>query len=125
MSQLDPFLTAERERKAEDEEYFIRGKIVAICESVLAQEMGIIAGARRLSGLGLRLYSTRDEDFLAVDGVDTETDHLPVDLERANWCAEALEKKDKEIAEAEAVYKAAVFAACRKLIERFGLKDAR
>ncbi len=31
------------------EEYYIRGKIVAICEAVLAEEIGIIAASRTLS----------------------------------------------------------------------------
>jgi hypothetical protein len=83
-SQLDPFLAAQHDQKARDKEYFIRGKIVANCESILAQEIGVIAGSRRLSSLGLQLYGDRDEDFVMFDGVASETDHLPVDAERAN-----------------------------------------
>jgi hypothetical protein len=101
------------------EEYYIRGKIVAICEAVLAEKIGIIAASRTLSALGLELLNGHDEDFIMFDGVDTETDHLPVDIERKNWSAEALKRKDAEIAEAEAFYKNNVIAACRKLIERF------
>ena len=101
------------------EEYYIRGKIIAICEATLAEEIGIIAASRRLSALGLELFDGRHEDFIMFDGVDTETDHLPVDIERKNWSEEALKRKDVEIAEAEASYKDEVFAACRKLIERF------
>ena len=123
-SQLDRFLAAENERNARDAEYFIRGQIVAICESVLAEEMGVIAGSRRLNRLGLQLYSAHDPDFITFTGVDSETDHLPVDAERANWSAEALERKDAEIAYAEKTYREDVFLACRKLIERFRLKPA-
>lgn len=101
------------------EEYYIRGKIVAICEAVLAEKIGIIAASRTLSALGLELFDGHDEDFSMFDAVDTETDHLPVDIERRNWSAEALKRKDAEIAEAEAFYKNDVIAACRKLIERF------
>jgi len=101
------------------EEYYLRGKIVAICEATLAEEIGIIAASRRLSALGLELFDGRHEDFIMFDGVYTETDHLPVDKEQKNWSAEALKRKDAEIAEAEAFYKNEVFAACRKLIERF------
>ncbi len=101
------------------EEYYLRGKIVAICEAVLAETIGIIAASRTLSALGLELFDRHDEDFIVFDAVDSETDHLPVDLERKNWSAEALKRKDAEIAEAEALYKNDVIAACRKLIERF------
>jgi hypothetical protein len=104
-----------------NEEYYIRGKIVAICEAVLAEEIGIIAASRRLSALGLELFDGRHEDFIMFDAVDSETDHLPVDTERKNWDAEALRRKDAEIAKAEAFYKDDVIAACRKLIERFAI----
>ena len=59
------------------------------------------------------------EDFVLFVGIDSETDHLPVDIERTNWSAEALERKDKEIADAEAFYQTDVTAACKKLIEQF------
>ena len=103
------------------EEYYLRGKIVAICEAVLAEEIGIIAASRRLSALGLELFERQHEDFITFDAVDSETDDLPVDKERRNWSAEALKQKDTEIAEAEAFYKNNVVAACRKLIERFAI----
>jgi len=121
-SQLDRFLAAENERNARDAEYFLRGQIVAICESILAEEIGVIAGSRRLSRLGLHFYGARDKDFITFDGVATETDHLPVDSERANWSPEALERKDREIAQAEKIYKEDVLSACRKLLEKFRLE---
>ena len=104
-----------------NEECYLRGKIVAICEAALAEEIGTIAASRRLSALGLELFDGRHEDFIIFDAVDSETDDLPVDTERKNWTAEALERKDVEIAQAEAMYKSDVIAACRRLIERFAL----
>ncbi|HLE64370.1 MAG TPA: hypothetical protein VI750_14560 [Pyrinomonadaceae bacterium] len=56
-------------------------------------------------------------------GIDSETDHLPVDRERGNWSAEALARKDKQIVESEAFYKESAFAACRNLIARFDMKN--
>jgi len=82
-SQLDRFLAAKNERNARDAEYFLRGQIVAICESALAEEIGVIAGPRRFHRLGLQLYGARDPDFIIFAGVDSETDHLPVDSESA------------------------------------------
>ena len=123
-SQLDPFLRAERERKVQDQECFLRGKMIAICEAALAGEIGVIAASRRLSGMGLKFFDKHDEDFVTFDGIASETDHLPVDRERNNWSAEALERKDKEIARAESLYRSHLFSACQKLIERFGPKDA-
>jgi hypothetical protein len=108
---------------------FIRGKIVAICEAMLNEEIGVIAGSRRLRWLDAELLNKEvgcfehDEDFLTFAAIDSETDHLPVDSERRNWSVEALERKNKEIAKAEAFYKDDALAACRKLIERFDMKD--
>ena len=59
---------------------------------------------------------------MAFAAIDSETDHLSVDRERRNWSVEAIERKDKEISEAEAFYKDMAFETCRKLIERFDLK---
>ena len=98
---------------------------MAICESVLAEEIGVIAGSRRLKRLGWQLYGAHDPDFITFVAVDSETDHLPVDSERANWSAEALARKDKEIAQAEKLYQEVVFLACRKLIERLQLEPGK
>jgi hypothetical protein len=107
------------EEYVNNERYYIRGKIIAICEAVLAEEIGIIAASRRLTALGLNLFDDHDEDFITFVAVDSETDHLPINIERKNWDAEALKRKDVEIAAAEALYKDSVTEACRKLIERF------
>jgi hypothetical protein len=106
----------------EDFSAFMRGKIVAVCEAILKEELGVIAGSRRLKSLGIDLCGDHDEDFIVFVAIDSETDHLPVDWERRNWGAETLGRKDKEIAEAEASYKDRAFAACRKLVGRFDLK---
>ena len=94
-------------------------RFLAICEAVLGEEIGIIAASRRLKDCGHELFDGRDEDFILFVVVDSETDHLPVDIERRNWSEEALKRKDAEIAEAEAFYKDNVMAACKQLIERF------
>jgi hypothetical protein len=107
---------------------FVRGKIIAICNAILNEEIGVIAGSRILNRLEFELLHhqvgqfDRDEDFRPFVGIDSETDHLPVDRERANWSADALERKDKQIAESEARYRESAFAACRTLIARFDMK---
>lgn len=113
-----------------DDEYsiFIRGKVVAICGAVLNEEIGVIAGSRILCGLEHELFQREvgrfqyEEDFIPFVAINSETDHLPVDYERANWGVEGLRRKDEEIAKAEAFYKADAFEARRKLIARFDMK---
>jgi len=114
----------------EETSIFVRGKIIAICQAILKREIGVIAGSRIIDGLEFELMDygfgsfSRDKDFLPFVAINSETDHLPVDRERSNWSEEALERKDKEIAVAEAIYKESAFEACKKLIERFDLKTA-
>lgn len=106
---------------SEEYEIFARGKVVAICEAMLGEEIGIIAGSRRLKSLGHELLDDHDKDFRTFVGIDSQTDHLPVDRERRNWSKEALAGKDKEIADAEAFHRDAALAACKKLIDRFDI----
>jgi len=107
--------------KTEEQVAFLRGKIVAIAEAILNQEVGVVVGSRILSGLGQELYGEHNENFIPFVAVMSETDHLPVDWERRNWSVEALERKDNEIAKYEASAKDDVFAACKKLIQKFDM----
>ncbi len=103
---------------------FIRGKVVAIAQAVLDEEIGIIAGSRELSDYGAQMYVSLDgrideEYFTVLDEVADETMHLPVDWERRNWSEAALKRKVAEIAEYEASVKDKVRAACKSLIEKY------
>lgn len=102
---------------------FLQGKIIAICEAIKSEKIGVIAGSRTLVSLHFELFDENDEDFITFRAIDSETDHLPVDWERKNWSKGALEIKDKEITEYELFYKDEVFLACEKLIERFTIKN--
>src|ERR1044072_6602567 len=90
---------------------FIRGKIVAICKLILNEDVGLIAGSRILCGLEYELFhreagwTQHEADFIPVVAINSETDPPPVDGERKNWSVEALQRKDEEIAKAEAFYK--------------------
>lgn len=106
----------------QDHQLILQGKVLAICEAVLNEEIGVIAGSRRLHQLGHELCDEHDEDFLTFVGIDSQTDHLPVDRERQNWSNEALQRKNKEIDDAEAFHKNQAISACRKLISRFEIK---
>jgi hypothetical protein len=107
------FETFLAEMKNEQYSIFIRGKIAAICESILRGEIGVIAGSRRITSLGFELFDNHDEDFIPFVAIDSETDHLPVDGERKNWSNDSLKRKDKEIAEFESISKEEAFKACK------------
>jgi hypothetical protein len=45
--------------QSENHSTFIRGKIVAICEAILNEEIGVICGSRRLCALVFELHVGR------------------------------------------------------------------
>jgi hypothetical protein len=100
------------------------GKIIAIAQAILDEEIGIIAGSRKLSDYGSSLYMVEFENldkeyFTPFVAVASDTMHLPVDWERKNWSEEALLGKDIEIAEFEADVRDKIFEACRTLLRRY------
>jgi len=58
---------------------FVRGKIIAICQAILNEEIGVIAGSRIIDGLEFELmdygfgWFSRDKDFLPFVGINSET----------------------------------------------------
>ena len=95
------------------------GKIVAAALAVLSGELGIIAGARQLCGLGHQIGADRDADFTFFVGLESEADHLPIGDVRRHWNTEALREKDAEITRVEAFYRDRAFEICRRLIQKY------
>ena len=103
----------------EEHRQFLSRKVVATAQSILSGELGVIAGARQLSGLGYQVGADRDPDFTLFTGVDSESDDLPIGEVRKHWNPEALRAKDAELADYEARVRERVFEACRSLIQKY------
>jgi len=103
----------------EEHQQFVSRKIVAIARSILSGELGIIAGARQLCGLGHQVGADRDPDFAFFIALDSESDHLPIGEARKRWNPEALREKDAEVITFEASYRERAFEICRKLIQKY------
>jgi hypothetical protein len=58
-----------------------------------------------------------EEDRRLIIGIESETDHLPVGDVRQLWAAEALREKNVEIARAEALWKAKLVQACKRIVD--------
>jgi hypothetical protein len=102
---------------------FLQGKVVAVCEAIIKEEIGIIAGSRKLVSLCFEMFDDNDSGFTIFSAIDSETDHLPVDFERRNWAVESLKRKDLEIAEYERATRDKAVLACQNLISRFSIKN--
>jgi hypothetical protein len=96
-----------------------REEAVRICRAVLNGEKGVIEAARILSRVRFDLDAENDSDFLIFVGIDSETDHLPVGETRNRWNPEALRLKDRELAEAESLFRKRAYDACEGLIKKY------
>ena len=98
-----------------------RQKIVQIAQGILNGSIGIIAGARQLRVFagGHAGIDEFDPDFRTFVGIDSETADLPVGESRRHWAADALAKKDVEIARCEALHRDAARQSAERLVARF------
>lgn len=104
-----------------ESEEWARQRAVAVAEGAIAGDIGIIAACRLLRQLGDALVGDgrNDPDFLLFIAVDSETDSLPLEDQRANWDESAFESKQTEVSHYEADIREEVLKACRSLVERF------
>jgi hypothetical protein len=108
----------------EEHRQFVSRKIVAAAQRILSGELGVIAGARQLCGLGHGVGADRDPDFVYFIAIDSQTDHLPIGEVRQRWNPEALREKDAEVAAFEAAEREKTFEICRRLIQKYESHDA-
>lgn len=91
-----------------------------ILSRLAAGDVGVLCAAQKLSSLRHTLVGdARDEDWDVFVGIDSETDHLPLEEDRTNWAPEALARKDSEIKEAEDFFRARAVEAARNLLRRY------
>jgi hypothetical protein len=91
-------------------------RVLSLAKQLLAGQLGVIAAARGLASLRHDAEPELNEILLVFTGIDAETDALPVGEIRQHWNAEALERKDREIAKAEEFYRASATEAATRLV---------
>ena len=98
-----------------------RQEIVTTARRMIAGELSLISGCRRLKILAVEVVDDwrDDHDFVIIGGVESETDHLPLEDQRANWDPTAFAEKQSEVARIEEVVREEVLGVCRSLIARF------
>jgi hypothetical protein len=99
----------------------VRATVAALARRALNREVSTIVAARELAALRHRVgVGEGDSDFLVCVAIDSETDALPLGPVRQYWAADALARKDQEIAEAEVWAMEVGEAAFRNILRRFG-----
>ena len=100
-----------------DDDYGARKiRVLSLAKQLLAGQLGVIAAARALAPLRHDAEPELSEMLLVFTGIDSETDNLPVGEVRQHWRAEALEGKDREITEAEELYRDSAMKAATSLV---------
>src|SRR5258708_7469340 len=107
----------------EEHRQWAASKVVAIAKSIVSGELGIVAGARQLATWRFDLDANSDPDFMFFVGLDSETDHLPVGSERANWNPDVLKTKDEELRRYEDSFRHRAFQICHRMITKYETKS--
>jgi len=97
-----------------------RDRAIALASAVLTGEADLVEVSRELwSRLGELGLDWDDVDYHALGVIASETDHLPIGAERANWDPEALARKDPEVRDAYAWAEEIGLPACERVVARF------
>ena len=96
-----------------------RVRALDAARAIISGQRSVIDGCRFLTALRFELeLPDVSKDFDPIVGIDSDSDHLPVGESRQYWAADALERKDIEIAEFESSYREYAIQACAVLIAK-------
>jgi hypothetical protein len=98
----------------------IRAQLVVVARAMLDGQLELIHGVRRLTKLRVNMPDPDWDAFDVIRGVESETDDLPIDEERALWDSKALDEKDAIRREYVEKVRPAVLEACARIVDRFG-----
>jgi len=94
-----------------------KSQILSLAKQLLSGQLGVIAASRELSPLRHRVETDLAEVLVVFTGIDSETDALPIGEVRQHWSPDALERKDREIADAEKFYRDTAIEAATRLLQ--------
>tara|TARA_R110002096_G_scaffold24886_1_gene78368 strand:+ start:364 stop:711 length:348 start_codon:yes stop_codon:yes gene_type:complete len=100
----------------EERELALIEECLATCRKVISGGMGIVEASRILSSAGHLLGLESDSTFLAITGVDSESDHFPIGRVRNEWAVEALAREDALRDAFEASVRGYFLKDCEKII---------
>ena len=109
-------MTDHEAKHGSERQKHLRVHILHVAKQLIAGEIGIIAASRELGHLRHDAEPQVAKILMTFAGIDSETDALPIGRVRKEWSRDALEQKDKEIADAEQFYKDSAINAAAELI---------
>ena len=94
-----------------------REQILGRAKNFLAGRAGVIETVRAISAVSDGDDAALVDTIRILSAIDSETDTLPIGSVRDLWQSEALLRADREVTEAETLYRTAVVDACRTLVD--------
>jgi hypothetical protein len=104
-----------------EDEILERGRLVSLAQAVLNGRLSFFEGAAQVLAIKSRLGEVVDRgtDFDVFVAIQSETDHLPLQVYRPLWAPAALAELESEFNRTEEWAKSFAPQACRNLIARF------
>ena len=98
-----------------------RNKLVSLAQAMLNGDIPFLEGAAQVISIKGRFtgIAERDLDFDVFVVIRSETDHLPLEVQRSLWSPAALASLESEFRRTEEWAKSFASVACRNLIARF------
>lgn len=94
-------------------------ELVAVAKAMLAGEIDLLEGARRICALRFAVEDPENEVFLTLRAIDSETDHFPLGAMRATCSPEYLKRADGEVHAYLGSAREDILQACRGIVEAF------
>lgn len=93
-----------------------RNEIIVVAKAMVAGQMALIEGARRLCDLRHRIGASDNLLFNSIVGFESETDDYPIGPQREVYSEQALASLDEEIRAYVAEARPGVISACNEII---------
>jgi hypothetical protein len=96
-----------------------RHELVKVANAMLAGDMNLIEGIRQICSLRFAVADPENEVFLAIRGIESETDTFPIGQMRSNYSQEYLQRMDFEMQSYLAEAKDDIRQACQEIVQTF------
>jgi len=96
-----------------------RRELVAVASGILAGDVNLIEGMRRICALRFAIENPENEVFLPIRAMESETDSFPLGAMRSNCSQDYLKRADAEVEIYLADARDDILQACREIVRTF------
>ncbi len=96
-----------------------RHELIVLANSMLAGEENLLGGVRQICALRFAVEDPENEVFLAIRGVESETDAFPLGAMRTNCQMEYLKRMDSDMESYLSDAREDILQACREIVKTF------